>query len=1220
MDKTLKIYNPNDVPFGPLSNNAVHFMVIDKKRWATVTNYILSNMLITPTYRLAMQTATIQGNKKKTNIEDKVRQAVANVEVRRNAVVTPQEFEKIRERVLREVSLQRMNIYQLYNYYLGQEYYDMVRKSVDKAYTALVSQDADMTTTLIHTGNRPIFYSSDNPILGIGPNEQGANLIGKILMQLRHNLRIQEKVRQQEKTQQEKNNDILQAYHAYTILQQEIHAGNDLQDYTGLTASAILKKYTDENPDKKLDYRPALLDSVLSLYSSGQLPAVRAEIEEPGSMTKYILTEGLPEIRQKIRNRRNKKIVQLYLQYVLKNKFPNMDKSQLKKASKQLDLSAPTPEQYFTILTKIINLYNSGSLPQDLSEKISSQLDKLPTLDSEESDSEAENNDENSQSEDREENSKSDSSSDDISDDPLSQLLGTDKKSRKMYLIKKLQSHTGRATEKYRGLSIQKLEKKLSKYEGKWVIKVMHKYTNGSSGKVKYSQEIIEELDEKPTQEYLDKLIRKYNAKTNRTSSYQVSVSWVPEAEQDNEDVKENSVQEEDTLYIKENGTPIYINPVVKNNSPEFQRFSPLFPEELTIGDYSYPNISTYITVMLMTQTGGSAEPVTPAIQGPEGFPGQGYSYYRRTLSKRGIPVEQARAKLTKRIYTDKKTGRKITEFYDIDKLNEIYNNEKVDTYKKSMLTLATVALKKKFEDIYLQNLLLLTGKRKILWNDPNDTFLGDGENMVGKIIMKIRKGIKPISITVREDKIASLISTDQFIFDWVKRRLSDMCGVIFRMKKYLLDQGDTEQDIDTRFVKKILDIIYYPCSGLSTIAEKITSTPTEQFRRAVEMCSGMPNMVSKNYDADINRLQDTIIDLDNPAGKQMSDKKGLKEFEQQQLKEWTNFTNQLDRDTMNIKEIERLERQIIRAKEAKEACEDTGENIREMEDRLLRGSRSPAERKALLDQLAQEQDRKKAEYLDIRKRSLEEIKAEETKIKELKSQIVDLNRQKKEDITHYSILVTEIAQIYWAHILAMVHFLVRNLQDPTDANVRKAIVSIEELVSGQTVCQPILDEFNEDQDNCIASAILNLLERIQKFKYEYSEKIPFDTPDIDLATSIVLNKDVTEQGKEQPSEPIEEVDGIEFVEDMGTEESADIDDWMREADDDDSATFGMNKKPVTRIEILKMKLREIGGANIPANTLEEMARYLSSAISTVKSAKMPVNVKHNRINFFAST
>ena len=59
--QSIELFNPNDKPFGKLSNNAYHPMTINGKKYNTVTNYIYSNMLLTPLLRTVVQNAKIRG-------------------------------------------------------------------------------------------------------------------------------------------------------------------------------------------------------------------------------------------------------------------------------------------------------------------------------------------------------------------------------------------------------------------------------------------------------------------------------------------------------------------------------------------------------------------------------------------------------------------------------------------------------------------------------------------------------------------------------------------------------------------------------------------------------------------------------------------------------------------------------------------------------------------------------------------------------------------------------------------------------------------------------------------------------------------------------------------------------------------------------------------------------------------------------------------------------
>jgi hypothetical protein len=57
------LFNPNDKPFGMLSNNTYTPMTINKKKYDTATNYILSNMLTSLVDRTIVQNTKIKPEK-----------------------------------------------------------------------------------------------------------------------------------------------------------------------------------------------------------------------------------------------------------------------------------------------------------------------------------------------------------------------------------------------------------------------------------------------------------------------------------------------------------------------------------------------------------------------------------------------------------------------------------------------------------------------------------------------------------------------------------------------------------------------------------------------------------------------------------------------------------------------------------------------------------------------------------------------------------------------------------------------------------------------------------------------------------------------------------------------------------------------------------------------------------------------------------------------------
>jgi hypothetical protein len=136
----IRIYNPLSKPFGPLSNNYIHPIVINNKVWLTVTNFILSNMLTTPIYQLALQNSPIQGDKKQTNIKDKFIQLVSNREYRLGRTLTKYEKTNLRKSLEDEFAIQKLSIYRLFDYYLELEVYNTIRTAVEKAYTVLIKE------------------------------------------------------------------------------------------------------------------------------------------------------------------------------------------------------------------------------------------------------------------------------------------------------------------------------------------------------------------------------------------------------------------------------------------------------------------------------------------------------------------------------------------------------------------------------------------------------------------------------------------------------------------------------------------------------------------------------------------------------------------------------------------------------------------------------------------------------------------------------------------------------------------------------------------------------------------------------------------------------------------------------------------------------------------------------------------------------------------------
>jgi predicted NAD-dependent protein-ADP-ribosyltransferase YbiA (DUF1768 family) len=141
MENIIRLFNPSDLPFGPLSNNAFHVMNIDGKSWSSVTNYVYANMMCNNVYK---------------NI-------VAEQKTAKN---------------VKEVAID------LYRKCIDENWAKGMREGLEAKF-----RDQDLRDRLIGTGSAFFRYESENILLGTTPTGEGQNLLGIELRRLRENIR-----------------------------------------------------------------------------------------------------------------------------------------------------------------------------------------------------------------------------------------------------------------------------------------------------------------------------------------------------------------------------------------------------------------------------------------------------------------------------------------------------------------------------------------------------------------------------------------------------------------------------------------------------------------------------------------------------------------------------------------------------------------------------------------------------------------------------------------------------------------------------------------------------------------------------------------------------------------------------------------------------------------------------------------------------------------------
>ena len=320
----IKIFNPKEYPFGPLSNNYTHFMSIHGEEWRTVTHFIFTNMISTPTSK--------------------------------NIIKNTENVKDVRETFL-----------ELYSKNIESDTYTALEQALYAKF-----KDPQLADALIETGNARLIYESNNALLGIGENGNGHNLLGKELEQLRQRLiiQLQKEVDQQEKDK--RNNKIFKIYLAKQALEKAINEGDNLQEYSDLSYDDIIASIdTTSFLNNK--------NQIVELYDKNLLPIIKKEFDNPGTLVIQIRAKELGNLRRQLVQQKKDIIFDMYLDNILKKHFHRIDEIDYDLAKAQ-QLRKMTSGETTEFKHKIYDLYESGLLSTSLITDIDVRLKTLPSL------------------------------------------------------------------------------------------------------------------------------------------------------------------------------------------------------------------------------------------------------------------------------------------------------------------------------------------------------------------------------------------------------------------------------------------------------------------------------------------------------------------------------------------------------------------------------------------------------------------------------------------------------------------------------------------------------------------------------------------------------------------------------------------------------------------------------------------------------------------------
>ena len=320
---------------------------------------------------------------------------------------------------------------------------------------------------------------------------------------------------------------------------------------------------------------------------------------------------------------------------------------------------------------------------------------------------------------------------------------------------------------------------------------------------------------------------------------------------------------------------------LIKNNS--YQLLSPVYyTGMLRIKNFDYPTVTHYIIANLFANMPIIKKDIDERLAELEDLSLKISDYTYNLKSKEKLDSEKIKElENLKKIYKNKKES--LNKIYEKDTQNVITyggNLKEVQQYilkdpsgnnwnrntpynwidyktlyekyinisemkeDERLKELAIIGINKKFEDRILQNLLISTENKNIVYTDTKDYVLGigkndTGENFVGNYLTKLRseifiqQNLENIDI-LTEENVTNIIKGDSFMNNWFEMKVKDMCSIVKKVREYSKIKYDINVENNELFFKIVLNKIFQPCSEFSILSKKVTAETPLYFVKIV--------------------------------------------------------------------------------------------------------------------------------------------------------------------------------------------------------------------------------------------------------------------------------------------------------------------------------------------------------------------------------------------------
>jgi predicted NAD-dependent protein-ADP-ribosyltransferase YbiA (DUF1768 family) len=345
MTQEVRFYNPQDKPYGRLSNNNSDMLelglepkwmeIMRKKmpsdqieRWKSVTNFVYATLLTTPSYRAVVQGAP--------------------------PASAHEEFEHLQ---MKEIQ-------------------SLVAEALDTSYTAIF-ENPEMKDLLAETGNAPIMYNSTSVLMGVGDDGRGLNLVGKTLELIRHRLLVSYKDDREKKEDNLLEDKIYESYIARQTLLELMSRGDTLDKYMSMSIPKIAAEYKNVYSHDPIDR-----SVVMTLYKRGSLhPSIVTSIENPKIIVDSLRKEGLRDLKKEQQMRREKLAFRIYADSIIESNFPDLTKSDelvrarmKKEQALEQQLATVDFEKQMQMRKVVYSLWEDGRMASNFSKSLSDSI------------------------------------------------------------------------------------------------------------------------------------------------------------------------------------------------------------------------------------------------------------------------------------------------------------------------------------------------------------------------------------------------------------------------------------------------------------------------------------------------------------------------------------------------------------------------------------------------------------------------------------------------------------------------------------------------------------------------------------------------------------------------------------------------------------------------------------------------------------------------------